>query len=81
MKRKESWNNWQNQERKQFVYLVGKIESFSTHTLKKKKHIKVAKTKQRVASREHPSWLLLSFFVSKRFLHNEGGTCTEILLY
>ena len=41
MKRKESWNNWQNQERKQFVYLERKIESFSTHALRKikqKKH-------------------------------------------
>lgn len=88
-------DNYQNQERKQFAFLERKIENFSGHALRKKKkkpkkktknknknkntHTEVNKTKL-VASRNH-ALLMLLFFENKMHLHNEGGTCTEILPY
>ena len=85
MKRKVIWNNFQNQERKQFAFLESKIENFSARDLGKKNktkrktkkkerkkrhtHIEVTKTK-RIASRDH-ALLMLLFFENRMYLHNE----------
>ena len=55
-----------------------KISSMSTWTYgHRKQNLNVSKTKP-VATRGH-SLLLLLFFQNKSCMHNEVGTCTEIL--
>lgn len=59
MKRKVIWNNFQNQERKQFAFLESKIENFSAHDLGKKKTKQNEKQKQKKEKKDtHTSRLL-----------------------